>query len=125
MRLNWWYDDCNINNNNNAKDFEVDRQCQEIDIEQLVESHMIVDNWDPLGQKRARYWTISKLNMILDKNETHRVKIEPATAHHMVGVSLSAFHKPEIYLLLGIFIQGLKEVIIWPPTNVENWYGYT
>ena len=53
-----------------------------------------------------------QLNMIVDKNETHRVKIEPATAHHMVGVSLGAFHKPEIYLLLGIFIQGLKEVII-------------
>ena len=52
------------------------------------------------------------LNMIIDKNETHRVKIEPATAHHMVGVSLGAFHKPEIYLLLGIFIQRSIEVII-------------
>ena len=48
------------------------------------------------------------LNMIIDKNETHRVKIEPATAHHMVGVSLGAFHKPEIYLLLGVLIQKLK-----------------
>ena len=77
-------------------------------------------NWDPLGQNKACYWTISELNMIIDKNETDRVKIEPATAHHMVGVSLGAFHKPEIYLLLGIFIQRLKEVKIWPPTNVEN-----
>ena len=50
--------------------------------------------------------------MIIDKSETHRVKIEPTTADHMVGVSLSAFHKPEIYLLLGIFIQRLKEVKI-------------
>ena len=82
-------DDGNINNNNNDKDFEMDGQCQEIDIEQLV-----------------------GLKMIVDKNETHRVKIEPATAHHMVGVSLSAFHKPEIYLLLGIFIQRSIEVII-------------
>ena len=52
------------------------------------------------------------MDMIVDKNKTHRVKIEPATAHHMVGVSLSALHKPEIYLLLGIFIQRLKEVKI-------------
>ena len=51
------------------------------------------------------------LNMIIDKNETHRVKIEPATAHHMVGVSLGAFHKPEIYLLLGVLIQKLKEYL--------------
>ena len=75
----------------------MDGQCQEIYIEQLV-----------------------GLDMIIDKNEAHRVKIEATTAHHMVGVSLSAFHKPEIYLLLGIFIQRLKEVKIWPPTNVEN-----
>ena len=54
------------------------------------------------------------------QKKTHRVKIEPTTEDHMVGVSLSAFHKPEIYLLLGIFIQRLKEVKIWPPTNVEN-----
>ena len=51
------------------------------------------------------------LNMIIDKNETHRVKIEPATAHHMVWVSLGAFHKPEIYLLLGVLIQKLKEYL--------------
>ena len=49
--------------------------------------------------------------MIIGKNETHRVKIEPTTAHHMVGVSLGAFHKPEIYLLLGVLIQKLKEYL--------------
>ena len=31
----------------------VDRQCQEIDIEQIVELNMIVDNGDPLGQNKV------------------------------------------------------------------------
>ena len=62
---------------------------------------------------RNRHRTMRGIEyMIVDKKKTHRVKIEPATADHMVGVSLSALHKPEIYLLLGIFIQRLKEVKI-------------
>ena len=73
---------------------------------------MIIDNGYPRFKIEPAIEQLVGLNMIIDKNETHRVKIEPATAHHMVGVSLGAFHKPEIYLLLGIFIQRSIEVII-------------
>ena len=72
---------------------------------------MIIDNGYPRVKIEPAIEQLVGLNMIIDKNETHRVKIEPATAHHMVGVSLGAFHKPEIYLLLGVLIQKLKEYL--------------